>query len=108
MSEERLEIPLKEYQEIYKEKWSGIILKEVCDACGSENMIIYESGEPSELYPLAKCVDCENEMYHNHICRICGKLGEDGLVCLKCSKNYSINEINELIKERNEKINKNK
>jgi len=101
MSEETMS--LKEFKEKYKEKWSGMILKEVCDKCGSENILICKDGEPPEIYPLAKCIDCGNKMYHDHYCWICGEAGEDGLVCLKCSDKYTMGEINELIKKMGEK-----
>lgn len=93
MEKERLEIPLKEYQEIYKEKRSGIILKEVCDKCNSKNLLIIKGGEPDGIYPLSKCLDCGNKMYHTHYCWICGEAGEDGLVCLNCSGKYTDKEI---------------
>lgn len=89
----------------FKEKCSGIILKEVCDKCGSENILICKDGEPPEIYPLAKCIDCGNKMCHDHYCWICGEAGEDGLVCLKCSDKYTTEEINELIKKMGKKDN---
>ncbi len=99
------EISLKEFKEIHKEKWTGIILKEVCIKCNSENIIIIKEkmihahGEiyPSGAYPLAKCLDCGCEMSHDHYCKICLEAGEDGLVCLKCSEKYTMEEINKLI-----------
>ncbi len=91
------EIPLKKFKKKYKKKWTGVILKEVCDKCNSENIIIIKDGEPTEIYPLAKCLDCGIKMSHDHWCRICGEAGVDGLVCLKCSKKYTMEEINKLI-----------
>ncbi len=104
-TKEKNEIPLKEFKEKYKEKWSGIILKEVCDKCNSENIIIIKEkliqshGEIfySSLYPLTKCLNCGYEAGHVHYCMICLEVGEDASVCLKCSGKYTTEEIKELI-----------